>query len=91
MATQAEEARSSSSGVNLDEEAARLIQFQHYFAPNQLTMGLPLPGLSLHDYFGAWQLREPTTGETLDVAGWGHPWGCCNSVCPPCAHRRHKA
>lgn len=63
------------SGATSATVVRRLLQFQHYFDPRQTTMTLPVPGLSLREHFGAWQLREPTSGEVLEVAGWGHPWG----------------
>jgi hypothetical protein len=62
-------------GVTAATAVRRLIQFQHYYDLDHLTMTRPFENLSLHEYFGEWQLREPTTGEVLDVAGWSHPWG----------------
>ena len=62
-------------GLTAATAVRRLIQYQYYYDLNHLTMIRPFSNLSLHDYFGNWQLTEPTTGEVLNVAGWGHPFG----------------
>lgn len=62
-------------GATAATAVRRLLQFQYYYDQSHLTMGRPFPDISLHDYFGIWQMTEPVTGEALTVAGWGYPWG----------------
>jgi hypothetical protein len=55
--------------------ARRQILFQHYFDADHLALDKPVQGMSVDDYFYGWQFTEPTTGQVLDVTGWGSDLG----------------
>jgi iron complex outermembrane recepter protein len=56
--------------------ARRLLVLDHYFGPNDRTVGLPFGGdVSFHQLFNGFSYTEPTTGEVLNFAGWGDPTG----------------